>query len=193
MASTFREALIFLDKLGVYEVVIPFLLVFTTVYAILEKSKVFGLEEISGVMVTRKNLNSMFAFVTAFLVIASTQLVAAINEAIANMVLLLLLAITFLILVGTFHTGTDEFKLADGYVTVFSLIFFVGIVLIFLHAIKTADGTPWLMYIWGWIIANMDSGAFGALVLTIGVIAIMFFVTSSGGGGIFKKKKDGEH
>ena len=56
----------FFDRLGVYDVVLPFLLVFTVVYGILERSKVFGTqggndgEEGS----TKKNLNAMVAWKT---------------------------------------------------------------------------------------------------------------------------------
>jgi hypothetical protein len=192
MASTFRDAISFLDNLGIYDVVLPFLLVFTTIYAILEKSKIFGVEKVGDVEITRKNLNSMFAFVVAFFVVASTQLVAAINEAVANIALLLLLGVCFLLLVGTFHTGKDEFKLQNTYISIFTIIMFVGTLLIFLHAIKTKDGTPWLVYAWEWIVDHIDSGAFGALVLTLFMILMMVYITSEPGKGIFSNKKEDE-
>ena len=44
MASTFREVLLFFEQIGIYDVVLPFLLVFTIVFAILEKTKLFGTE-----------------------------------------------------------------------------------------------------------------------------------------------------
>ena len=44
MANGFVGAIAFMDKLGVYDVVLPFLLVFTLIYAFLEKTKVFGVE-----------------------------------------------------------------------------------------------------------------------------------------------------
>ena len=43
--SVFRTAIGFLDKLGVYDIILPFLLVFTLVFAILEKTKILGLEK----------------------------------------------------------------------------------------------------------------------------------------------------
>ncbi|MBN2422398.1 hypothetical protein JXB41_04160 [Candidatus Woesearchaeota archaeon] len=190
MASTFRDAIVFLDRMGIYDVVLPFLLVFTTVYAILEKSKIFGVDVVNDVELSRKNLNSMFAFVTAFLVVASTQIVAAINEAVANITLLLLLAVCFLLLVGTFHTGKDEFKLEKRYVTIFSIIMFVGIALIFLHAVKTKEGTPWLVYGWEWVMAHWDSGSFGALILTLFVIGMMFYITRAPGKEESKKEDE---
>jgi len=180
--SPFRTGIDFLDKLGVYEVLLPFLLIFTIVFAILEKTKVFGTEDYEGEEIPRKNLNSMVAFVTAFLVIASSRLVAAINEAMANMTILLLLSVSFIILVGVFHTGKDEYELNSAFKTIFQIIAFVGILLIFLHALKTEDGTPWLYSAWDWLGSNIDTGAVGALILTIFVIGVMLWITGSKSG-----------
>ena len=158
---------------------LPFLLIFTTIYAILEKSKVFGTEKIGDSEVSKKNLNSMFAFVTSFLVIASTRLVAAINEALANMTILLLLGVCFLLLIGVFHTGKDEVKLTGGYKSIFMVIMFVGILLIFLNAIKTKDGVPWLYFGWNFIVTNIDTGAMGAIILTVVIVLLMGYITKA--------------
>jgi len=140
--SAFRGIIGFFDKIGVYDVILPFLLVFTIVFAILEKTKVLGLDKIDGKEITKKNLNSMVAFVISFLVIASTQLVSVINEVMANVVLLLILAVSFLILVGVFF-GDQEFTLAKfgGWQKFFMVLMFIGIVLIFLNALD------WLKYV----------------------------------------------
>jgi len=58
MVSAFRGVVDFFGEIGLFDVVLPFLLVFTVVFAILEKTKVFGIEEIEGKKYTRKNLNS---------------------------------------------------------------------------------------------------------------------------------------
>src|SRR3989337_1536276 len=99
--TPFRQVLVFFDSIGLFDVVLPFLLVFTVVFAILEKTKVFGIEEIEGKKYTRKNLNSIAAFVIAFLVIASARLVEIVTTVSANMVVLLLLVVLFLLLVGS--------------------------------------------------------------------------------------------
>ena len=83
MASAFRNVIEFFEEIGLYDVVLPFLLVFTVVFAMLEKSRVLGYDEINGEKVPKKNLNSMVAFVIAFLTIASTKVVAVINEALS--------------------------------------------------------------------------------------------------------------
>ncbi|MEM4397710.1 MAG: hypothetical protein QW757_03755 [Candidatus Woesearchaeota archaeon] len=176
--SPFKTGIEFLDRLGVYEILLPFLLVFTLVYAILEKSRVLGVEKINDEYLPKKNLNAMFAFVTAFLVVASSRLVATINEAVANMTVIMLLGVCFLILLGVFHTGNEEMKINDTYKNIFTIISFIGIILIFLHALKTNDGTPWLYFGWNFLVTNLDTGAVGAVILTIIVVGLMGYIVS---------------
>ena len=143
-ATAFRQVIEVLVDLGIYDVILPFLLVFTIVFAILEKTKILGVDKIEGLELPKKNLNAMFAFVVSFLVVASTQLVSIVSQVMAHVVLLLILAICFLMLVGVFF-GDKEFTLKDypGCVKFFMVLMFVGIVLIFLNALD------WLKYIWG--------------------------------------------
>jgi len=175
--SSFRNAIEFFKDLGIYDVVLPFLLVFTIVFAILEKARIFGTETVEGVEYTKKNINAMTAFVIAFLVVASSQLVAIINEALANIVLLLLLSIAFLLLIASFHKQGEVF-LEGGWKTAFVWIMFVGVVLIFLHAVKTDDGEPWLDYLIDYVADNWDSRLVGSLFLVVVVIGIILYVTS---------------
>lgn len=177
--SPFATGIQFLDRLGVYEVLLPFLLIFTLIFAILEKTRIFGVEEVNGHEMAKKNLNSMFAFVTAFIVVASSRLVATINEAIANISILVLLGFGFMLLIGVFHTGKDELKIDKTYKNIFIAIMFVGILGIFMHAIKTKDGTPWLYYGWNYLVNNIDTGAMGALILTLLIVGMMAFITNS--------------
>ena len=188
--SPFTTGINFLDRLGVYEVLLPFLLIFTLVFAILEKTKVFGTEKIHGEEVAKKNLNSMFAFVTAFLVVASSRLVAAVNEAVANMTILMLLGFCFLLLTGVFHTGKEEHTIHGPYRAIFIVIMFVGILLIFLHALKTNDGTPWLYFAWNFLVENLDTGAVGALILTIFIVILMYYITGKPSSGSAEEKKE---
>jgi hypothetical protein len=168
--TVFRSVLTFLDELGVYDVLLPFLLVFTIVFAILEKTKVLGVEKIEGKEYTKKNINAMVAFVAAFLVIASTQLVSIINEAVANVVLLLILAISFLLLVGVFY-GSEEFTLKNSpsWLKFFMVLMFIGVVVIFLNA------AGWLAFILGAFSAwNVEWTA--SLILIIIIFGVMWFV-----------------
>ena len=173
------DVILFLDKIGVYDVVLPFLLVFTIVFAMLEKTKIFGTEKFKGADYPRKNLNAMMAFVTAFLVIASSQLVEAITTISANMVILLLAGVFFLLLVGTFYKPGEEVALMGGWRTGWMWIMFVGLLAIFLNAFKTKAGQTWLEYVIDYLVNYWDSTVFATIVLIIFVIFFMRWVTKS--------------
>lgn len=181
-ASVFRGTLDFFNRLGVYDVILPFLLVFTIVFAMLEKTRIFGTEKVGGQEITRKNLNGMTAFVAAFFVVASTQLVAVINEVLASTVLLLLLSICFLLLVGSFHSGKEEFSLKGKWKTLFMVIMFVGIVLVFLHALG------WLEVIYNYLFFKFDTVIVSSIILLAIVVGFMFYVTREPG----RKKEEKE-
>lgn len=168
--SVFRGVIGFLDKIGVYDVILPFLLVFTIVFAILEKTKVLGTEKVGDKILTKKNLNSMVAFVVAFLVIASTQLVAVVNQVMANVVLLLILAVCFLMLVGVFF-GSQEFTLEKypGWIKFFMVLMFIGIVVIFLNALD------WLQYVLAVFVYWNADWAAGILFVII-ILGFMIYI-----------------
>ncbi|HLC99107.1 MAG TPA: hypothetical protein VJC00_03815 [Candidatus Nanoarchaeia archaeon] len=175
--SVFRGALVFLDEIGIYDVVLPFLLVFAVVFAIFEKTKVLGVEKVEGVEYTKKNINAIIAFVIAFLVVASTKLVAAINEAMANVVLLLLVSISFLILIGSFYHYEEKTVLEGAWRKFFMVLMFIIVVLIFLQAIKTDSGDSWLETFWGFLANNWSTNYTASIILLVVVIIMILFIT----------------
>ena len=170
--SAFGQVLVFLNNIGMYDVILPFLLVFTLVYAMLEKTKILGVEKVGDEQISRKNLNAMVAFVSGFFVIASTQLVAIINEFTANVVLLLLLITMFLLLMGAFHEETEKSFFLTGWTkTAFIIISFIGILLVFFNSLG------WLNIAWDFIILNWDSGLTGIIMFFVVFVALIAFVT----------------
>jgi len=189
-ASTFREIILFFDEVGVYDVILPFLLVFTIVYAIFEKTKILGTEEIEGTVYTRKNLNAMIAFVVSFLVVASSKLVEIIADVSSQMVVLLLASVFFLLLVGTFYKEGESVALEGGWRTLFMIVMFLGLVLIFLQAIPTATGESWLEWFWIYMISNWSSTGVASVLLMIGIVIFIWWITQSPGQGAKKEKKE---
>ena len=190
--SVFRGIIEFFNDIGVYDVVLPLILVFTTVFAALEKTMVLGTDTVEGTKYPKKDLNAMIAFVIAFLVIASTRLVATINEAMANIVLLLLLGIGFLLLIGIFYSQ-DEDVILTGFNRSFAMgLMFIGIILIFLHAIRTEDNESWLEWFWHYLKSNWTSNFAGSIILIIMVIIFMLYIVngSSAATPTKNKKKD---
>ncbi len=169
--SVFGGVLAFFADVGFYDVVLPFLLVFTLVYALLEKTRVLGVERVGDKEFTKKNVNSMIAFSIAFFVIASAQLVAIISEVVSNMVILLVLLICFMLLVGTMHKDDKGgFELKGFYKHAFYVIMFVGIILIFLNALG------WLQIGWNYMMMNWDSSFVGIILLLGAIVGLMAFV-----------------
>ena len=172
MASPFREIIEFFNDIGVFDVVLPFLLVFTIVFALLERTKVFGVEKIEGREYTKKNLNSVAAFVIAFLVVASSNLVEIITEVSSKFVVLLFLVILFLLLVGSFFKEEPHgVFLEGGWKTTFMIIVFLGLAFIFLDALDLLQDTFDFF-------EGTNRGEFiGSVILIILLILFIVFVT----------------
>jgi hypothetical protein len=187
--STFREIIYFFDKIGIYDVVLPFLLIFTIVYAILEKTKVLGTEEIEGTKYTRKNLNAMTAFVISFLVVASSKLVAVIAKVSSQMVVLLLASVFFLLLIGTFYKEEEAVSLEGRWRALFMGIMFIGLLIIFLEAIQTKSGQPWLEWFWEYMTGNWSSTGVASVILIIGIVIFIWWITQTPKGEVKKEEK----
>ncbi|MFT4303415.1 MAG: hypothetical protein ACMXYG_02545 [Candidatus Woesearchaeota archaeon] len=186
--STFRGTLLFFDRLGVYDVILPFLLVFTIVFAILEKTKVLGTEVYEGQKVTKKNLNAMTSFVIAFLTVASSRIVSIINQTAAHIVILLLVSIFFLMLVGSFMKEEDSpFYLTGGWQMLFMGIMFIGVVLIFMNAI-TYENRTWLEIIFDFLADFNNSTVVSSIILIIIVVFFMWFIMKGADQGPSKEK-----
>lgn len=173
----------FFDRLGIYDVVLPFLLVFTVVYALLERSKILGVNEgeHGG---TKKNLNAMVAFVIGFLVVASSKLVEAVSRVSSQIVILLLLGVFFIMSVGYFYSKEDWNNNELGWPKhAFIVIMFVSIIAIFLGAIRTDSGQTWLEYAWRWLAYYWDSAAIASIILIVGIIILMRYITQEPASG----------
>lgn len=179
MAETVLGGVVeFFKELGVYDVVLPFILVFTIMFAILERTKIFGLEQGKH---TKKNLNAMVSFVVAFLVVASSKLVETITKVSSEIIVLLLLVVFFLMLVGSFYTtqeiDTKGVSLEGAWRTGFMIFIAIAILFIFLDAIVAEDGRTWLEVFWDWLSQFYTNTAVAAIVLIIAVIIFVYFVT----------------
>jgi len=188
--SILRGIIGFMEKIGVYDIVLPFLLVFTIMFAILEKTKVLGMEKVGEHEYTKKNLNSMVAFVVGFLVIASAQLVEIITTVSSQIVVLLLASILFLLLIGSFYKEGEDVALEGGWRSTFMAIMFLGIVFIFLNAIKTKEGKPWLEVILTWLSQYWTSQAVATTIFIFLVVLFMVWITKEEKQAMEEKSSD---
>ncbi|MBS3150336.1 hypothetical protein J4425_00825 [Candidatus Woesearchaeota archaeon] len=200
MASPLGQAVEFLQDFGFFDVVLPFLLTFTLTFAILEKTQILGTTKVGKKddqeTIPNKNLNAMVSFVFGLLVVATANVVRAINESLPNIVLLVVISVSFLILIGTFIKDPMDFTKKGtptyGWYIAFIIIMFIGVVLIFLNSIYfiyQGDEVSVLEYAIGYAIKYWSGAVVGSIVILGVLIAGIIIVTKSGGGS---KNKGGD-
>jgi len=179
MAQTVLGGVVdFLGQLGVYDVLLPFLLVFTLMFAFLEKTKVLGIEVIMDKAgkehkYTRKNLNAIVAFTTGFFVIASSQLVRIISEVMANVIILVVTSLCFMLTVGVYHTGKGEMDIGLKWKKWLFPISAIIVVLILFNSLG------WIDTIYQFILSSAQTTWFATIIFLIIFIGLMFWITSS--------------
>jgi hypothetical protein len=194
--TVFGDSINFLVKLGVYDIILPFLLVFVLVFALLEKTKVLGtdtLKDGSGEKAeyTKKSLNAMVAFVTGFFVVASTQLVSVINKSMSQIFLLMLLVVCFLLVWGTFHEQSKTGFFLDPkkphqkfYYNALMAIVFIAIAAIFLNALG------WLDLVYDFLKGNWNTDYVAAVIFIAIIVGFMVWITGDQKAPVSEDKKD---
>ncbi|MFO8015939.1 MAG: hypothetical protein R6U32_02450 [Candidatus Woesearchaeota archaeon] len=170
--GVFDRAILQLESLGLTDVLLPFLLVFTIVYAVLHKSKILGED--------KKNFNVILALIMALAVViphvtrpgAPYDVVEIINKALPQVSLLIILVIMVLLIVGIFGVGPMwEGSKVSGIV---AIVAFAAVVYIFGNAANFWDTITWLNW--------LDNPDTQALIVVILVFAlIVWFITKEPG------------
>lgn len=180
MVTPLETAINFLKDFGFFDIVLPFLLVFTIVFAILEKTAVFGYDD-EEKKIPKKNVNAMVAFVIGFMVVAATQVVDVIKQALPQVVIILILLVAFLMLVGSLlQPGGLDMAKHKGWKGFFMVVILIALVLIFLNALG------WLDQAWTWVSGNWGGPVFGTIIIFLVIILAVLWVSyggKKGGGG----------
>lgn len=102
--TNLADALVFLDKIGLTDVVLPFVLVFTLVYALLERTKVLGTQ--NGM--PKHNINAMVAFCLAFTTIAAIQVVGIVQLISQYIAITTIIALSICLVLGVAGIKTGK-------------------------------------------------------------------------------------
>ncbi|MBS3151428.1 hypothetical protein J4443_03565 [Candidatus Woesearchaeota archaeon] len=169
--SVLRNALDFLGEFGIFDVILPFLLVFAVVFGILEKTRILGEEKIGKETYPRKNLNAIVAFVLAMLVVAATKIVGVINTALPQVSLLIIVALSFLLMIGIFMKPDNTLyeKLSGRWMVFLMIIMFVGVISVFLGNIPANEKQSWLGFAFNYVL-EFWSGTLVATLILLGVV-----------------------
>jgi len=190
MVTPLGKAIEFFRDFGLFDIVLPFLLVFTIVFAILEKTRILGTIKTKEGDMPNKNLNSMAAFVIGLLVVATANVVRTINESLPNVIILVVASVSFLIMIGVF-LKTEELDFSTkhkGWYRAFIIIMFISVVAIFFNSIYDKNGNSILEIAIFYIIENWSGAVVTSLLFLIIVIAAIMYVTKSGS----KKEKEAD-
>jgi hypothetical protein len=167
-----RTVLQSLERIGVSDVLLPFLLVFTLVYAIMQKVKPLG-----GTDEKSKPFNVVIALIMALAVViphvmgyypANADVVNIINKALPNVSVVLVAILMVLLLVGLFGGKAEWGSKASGWV---ALLAFILVFFIFGRAAGWFDYLPdWLYW--------LDDPDTQAMIIVVAVFAlIIYFIT----------------
>jgi len=92
----YQEVFQWLVDIGLVDVVLPFILVFTLTFGVLQKTKVLGEEDKKP----KRKLNAMVAFVMGFFAVLATNLLNVINTIVGYLVLLLIIGLLLALVLG---------------------------------------------------------------------------------------------
>lgn len=125
---TLRDGLQILADVGLFEVIIPFLLVFTITYGILERNQIFGKN--------KRKIHAMLSFVLGFMAIAATNVLQVINIVTAYFVLGLVVMLLLALIMGLSGAG---FSMKNRLLFGISLAFIVVFILYGLASANVID------------------------------------------------------
>lgn len=174
----FQDAIVYLEQVGVVDVLLPFLLVFTLVFAIMEKIQIFGKD--------KKNIHIIVALVMGLAVVvphvvgaypADADVVNIINTALPNISVGIIAVVTLLLLLGLWG-GADFSQSKVGGWLIFLSILFVAFV--FIRAAGYWQNIP------SWLYFLDDPGTQALIVIVIVFFVLIGYITKEPG-----EKKEG--
>lgn len=171
----FQDFIRSLERLGVLDVLLPFVLIFAVVFAALEKIKIFGAE--------KKNIHIIIALAAAFSVVAPHVLrkyppgydvVEIINAALPQISLLAVAIICVLIIVGLIGAKTT---LAGTKISTWAVLGAIALVAIIFGSSIGLWRASWLYDIFG-----PDIIALAVMLLIFGIV--IWYISKKESGGI---------
>ena len=114
LAATIRS----LEAAGFYDVLLPFILVFTIIFAILQKVRLFGPNS--------KNINVIVAVAIAFFTIRAAPVIVLMNQFLPKVSAMVLVLMMFLLILGVFGTSAEGWTGWPFFLAVLASIIGVG-------------------------------------------------------------------
>lgn len=163
MALDFESLLAQWESFGVFNILLPFLLMFAITFAILEKIELFG---------KKRQINAIISAILGIILVRNQYVVGIINRFLPNVALFMIVILMFLLLVGVFM-GKHEDWSKDWF------NYAVGISLIFVVWALSSDFVGSIFEIPDWLHGFDDQTK--ATVIFIGIfVAVIWYVVKGG-------------
>src|SRR3989338_7791589 len=133
LAFNLGDSIDYLVNLGVYDVLLPFLLVFAIIFAILEKTKILGDD--------KRSINAIVAIVVGLLLVVQKGIVATINLFLPRISLIIVVVLMGLLVISMI--AGKEFRGLKGGVLGIAIIVIIIAVILALTTPATG-GNDWL-------------------------------------------------
>ncbi len=169
MVGYLEQGVLYLESLGLTDVLLPFILIFTIVFAILQKTEILG--------ASKKNLNVIISLVLALGVIIphitgayppNADIVEIVNKALPNISLVLVAILMVLLLIGIF--GWSIGGEGTPFSGVIALLAFIAVIYIF-----GAAANFWRIPSWLNVLERPDTQALVVVIFIFGLI--VWFIT----------------
>jgi len=151
--------------------VLPFLLVFSVVFAVLQKTEILG----KG----KKQIDAIVAFVIGLIVVAFSAFVGVIVQLLAFMAVALVVILVFMILLGTVYEP-GKFEIGKGIKATFAVLIAIAVTVVVIYL------TPAWDYILGLFSGGNTSNLVAnviMVVIIIGAVAAVMFGAKEGSSG----------
>jgi len=170
-----------LNRMGVTDILLPFLLIFVLVFSTLEKTKILGVrlkKDGSSSKHPKTNLNSTIALVIGLGVVIphatrsyphGRDVVEIINRAIPSVAMFIVAIFCFLLLLGLFGGKQPNFTKA-GLSGIGMLIILVAVIAIFIDATSIYRLPNWLYFL-------QDPGTQAGLIVILVFGGLIWFIT----------------
>ncbi len=178
----FQDAIIYLEQVGVADVLLPFLLVFTLVFAVMQKTELFGKD--------KKNIHVIVALVMGLAVVIphvtrvypdQADVVNIINNALPNISVGIIAVVMLLLLLGLWGGTNFAESKATGWMIGLAMLF---VVFVFVRAAGYLENLP------NWLYFLDDPSSQALIVIVIVFFVLIGFITKEPGekkGGLFEE------
>lgn len=164
--ATFVDMIYYLDSVGVADVLLPFFLVFTIVFAVLQKSKILGkadkVKRYNVILAAAMGLAVVFPYILGR---PGGQIVIIINQALPQVALFLIAIIMLLLLLGSFGLKWPGSEGSGGSLVV---IVSIGIIIYIFTQSAGMWGNQWPWFLW-WL-ADPQTQSMIVTLLVFGVV-----------------------